>query len=250
MSRLTLSNNLDIEVALGLVPGWTSFRKFGYNDDIDSGTEEIWTVGTPRTLPTSAAVAAVVSTSQNDGNVAGDDSGALEVTIEGLDSNWDSVTDTVTTNGTTPANSTQTFLRINRMYVSSAGSNEANAGTITASVSGNDQITIPANHGQSEIASFSVPRGYKVVLSKVAASFGKETSGDQAILIGQFKPSTATSWRAATGLPLYQSTYAFEPYVVIPEKTDFRMLVISDFVNLECGVVLYGYTIRNDAINV
>ena len=71
----------------------------------------------------------VVSASAND---ASGGTGARTVEIQGLDSNWNLLTETVTMNGLTPVVTTQEhFLRVFRARVVTAGSLQSNAAQIT-----------------------------------------------------------------------------------------------------------------------
>ena len=153
-SHLNDCSNLKEAVALGLVPGWRSFRKFGTNDSLASGTDEMWPLGTSRVRPTSAAVASAVSTA------AADDvgsTGALTLTIEGLDANYLEVSETIAMDGTTPSATTQTFLRVNRAYIATAGTGQTNAGHITITVGGDAQAYVEASEGQTHQTHYTVP---------------------------------------------------------------------------------------------
>jgi hypothetical protein len=56
----------EYEVALGRRQGATTWNKFGYNGDVDTGTETIWSAGGTFSRMTAAATLSVVSTNIND----------------------------------------------------------------------------------------------------------------------------------------------------------------------------------------
>ena len=62
--------------------------------------------------------------------------GVHRVTIEGLDANYNLVTDTLITNGTSTRTSTVEFLRVFRAYVTEAGTTGTNEGTLTITKGG------------------------------------------------------------------------------------------------------------------
>src|SRR5210317_1067052 len=83
----TVPDVFKIAVALGQVPNYEAFRKFGMNDVIASGTQDMWPSASVRTNPTSAGVCTVQSTDvADDGDPAG--TGAWTVTVQGLDENY------------------------------------------------------------------------------------------------------------------------------------------------------------------
>lgn len=135
-------------------------RKFGRNDDIDSGIEEdIWDSGGVKSILTSAETMSVVSTSAND-DLNG--SGAWYVQVGGLDSDYNLVTETVTMDGLTPVITTTQFIAVNRVRSVFHGSGQSNAGaiTVTGTSSSSLQATIPATNCISQQTHFTVPAGY------------------------------------------------------------------------------------------
>jgi hypothetical protein len=120
-----------IEVALGRRQGATLWNKFGYNQDIDIGTEVIASFGGTFVPMTTARTLSVVSTDANDDGAPAD-TGANSVRITGVDANREEQIVDVVLNGTTPVVTTETWLGVNRMSVTLSGSSLANEGVITA----------------------------------------------------------------------------------------------------------------------
>ena len=95
--------------------------------------------------------------------------GALKVTIVGLDENWEEVSQEITLNGLTPVALTTDLVRMYRWFVSESGtySNGAagsHVGSLTVQESGGgtpwDTIPVsPFPAGQSQIGSFTIPKG-------------------------------------------------------------------------------------------
>lgn len=181
-----LNNNaLDfyVELAKGLVPRHVGINKYGSNTDIDTLTdpETIWSSGGLYTFLSSAGTIAVVSDDANDDD---GDTGARAILIEGLNANYDQISETVTLNGTDSVNTTThtDWLRVNRAYVVSAGSSEKNEGIITMTVGGTTVATIPAEKGQTQMAIYTVPNGYNAYITNLSGAIirgtGAATSAD------------------------------------------------------------------------
>lgn len=151
-----------LEVSRGNVAGYSTVQKFGRNDDIDSAAaEDVWAGGGTRVYLSSAETMDVSSTSTNDdGDPVG--TGAHTIMIEGLDSSYDEISESVTMDGTTTVTTSGSFLRVHRAYVMTAGSVETNDGDITidptTSGSGSRQAFIASGDGQTLISHYTVPR--------------------------------------------------------------------------------------------
>ncbi len=155
-----------IEVAKGNIPGHSLVHKFG------SGT--VGTTLVPITnsleyrMPWVAAPLEFVSDNAND-TAAG--TGAREITIQGLNSDWEVFTQVIATNGLTAVALPTDMLRLYRWYVSGSGSyasvtSMSHAGTLTirAASAGATWSTIgvlPRPVGQSQISCYTVPVGYR-----------------------------------------------------------------------------------------
>lgn len=172
-----------LELSKGNIPNHIGINKYGSNTDIDTGTdpETIWSTGGLYAFLSSAGTIAVVSSDANDDD---GDTGARTIFIEGLDANYDQITETVTLNGTGSVNTTThtDWLRVNRAYVVSAGSSEKNEGIITMTVGGTTVATIPAEKGQTQQAIYTIPNGYKGYITNLSGAIvkgaGAATSAD------------------------------------------------------------------------
>lgn len=143
--------NFNYEVALGRRQGATTWNKFGFNGDLDVGTEVLAAQGGTFTFLTSASTLTIVSSStDDDGAPAG--TGANSIIIYGIDANRQAQTEVVTMNGTTNVVTSSTWLGINRASIYLAGSTYNNVGniTITATTGGTTQAFIPAGKGTTQ----------------------------------------------------------------------------------------------------
>ena len=167
------------EVALGRRQGMSTWSKFGYNDDIDTGTQEVIAsfggafdqeIGSGETMD-------IVSTSANDTNSSG--TGVRQVVIFGVDENWDEQTEVLALNGTSAVTTTGSWLGINRMTIFTSGSADSNVGTITATAttSSNTMAEMPAGQGTTQQCIFYVPDGHRFLATWVYLDAIKSSGG-------------------------------------------------------------------------
>jgi len=158
-----------LAIAMGAVPGVRGMNKFGTNETVTTAFSYLWEFGDGWTPIPVATTLEFASTSALD-TAAG--TGATGLTIEGLDGNYDEISETLPLDGQTPVLTTKLFLYVNRAYCSGAGVTQKNQGTIyvaddsTAWASGVPvtdaavQGMINPLHGQTQQTIYTVPRGY------------------------------------------------------------------------------------------
>ena len=214
-----------IEVSKGNVPGASCVLKFGMNEDIDSGSvpEEVWSYGGVYSFPTDVNIVRVNSTDAGD-NATG--TGARTITIEGLDSNYEEVSVDLTMNGVAGVNTTQTFTRVHRAFVKTAGSSEFNLGVITIIHQGAGTpivAEIPGKMSQTQQAIYTIPAGKSGYLAAMSGAIVKKNSGvatlefwqrDAVNPVRRLQSSMSVS---ISGTTTYNKIF---PYKKIPEKTD------------------------------
>ena len=168
ISRVGTTEPFYLQVARNQISFHKANFKFGFNPDIDDSLETVWAQGGLYSYLASASVLKVSSSSTADTSAG---TGARTVELSGLDTNYDEISETVTLNGQTAVNTTNEFLRINRMVVRSAGSGGQNAGviyagtgTVTTGVPANKYATIAIGDNQTVMALWTVPRGYTAYL--------------------------------------------------------------------------------------
>ena len=169
----------DLQVLRGQVDGHTAVFVSGYNTSVGTTYETIWSESTVYAYPASASVMEISSSSAND-TAAG--TGARTITIYGLDGNYNQINETVSLNGQTAVNTTNSFLRVLHLMVNTAGSGGAAAGTIYA---GTGAVTTgkPANvyaaytaDGGATACIYTVPAGYTGYVFDFLVSSGITTA--------------------------------------------------------------------------
>jgi hypothetical protein len=158
-----------IEVVKGNIPGHTLLHRFG---KAVVGTTMVPIASSLKYPTPIAAVALEVISDDADDTAAG--AGAREITVVGLDSTWAEITQVVATNGLTAVPLPIDMIRIYDWWVSASGvyataSTGSHEGTITIQeVSGSalwfNGITTPYPKGQSQIAGYTVPLGYRAYI--------------------------------------------------------------------------------------
>lgn len=215
-----------IAVGLGQVPGYRRVVGLGNNPDVDTtAAEDVWPVGGIYSWPSAAVAMEVVSSSAAD---AAAGTGARTLRVDGLDANYDEISQTVTLNGVTPVALPTPLLRVNSALIFSAGSGEVNAGTIDVRrVSGGTiQSQVQIGYGISRQAIYTVPAGHTLVVLSQLFCVNRQTG------VGRFA-TFALMFRSSAGfyrLPLELSIGDEPPYrhdgipgITVTEKTDFSI---------------------------
>ena len=166
------NSSFGLAIAKGDVSKFTAINKFGYNGAVGTSFELMSVASGNVTYPTSAGAVTVVSASTDDDSAG---TGARTVKIEGLDENYASQSETVTMDGTTNVVTTNTYIRLFRMSVLTAGSGGKNAGNITATIGGNEQVRISSDfENQSLICAYTIPADHVGYITRMQFSAGKE----------------------------------------------------------------------------
>lgn len=240
-------DELGLAVAAGYIPGWESFRKFGVNDAVTSGTEEMWSPGAIRVLPTSAGALSVVSSSIADDSAAGG-TGAWTIRVEGLDSNYEDIAETIVLDGQVAVASVSTdWFRVNRAYNVTAGTGEINAGNISISIGGALQAYIKDIEGQTQQTQYTVPADKTILVNNFTMGVGRMPGNVDLHVKSLIKLyGDNTAWRAISEIWLYNGqTYAnADAVTLLPEKTEVRQQIVGN-VSTQAFAVWGGYLIDN-----
>lgn len=148
----------------------------GLNPNVGSGNvpQDIWPVGGIYVFPTVAAAGTIVSTNAND-TAAG--TGGRTVRIIGLDSNFDTIGETVTLNGLTPVALANSYIRINFANTILAGSTGTNEGDIDIVIGVDTLARIPIRVGTNRAAIYTLPNDFPTLrLDRWWLDLGKQAA--------------------------------------------------------------------------
>ena len=152
--------NWEAAVALGKTKGNEAWNIFGYNTAADNTLSALWYRTGAYVFPPAAQIMQVKSTDAAD---------TMNLLIQGLDANYDRISETVTLAGTSVVSTTKEYLRINGIIIL-AGSN---VGTIDL---GDDLAGTPTYYkgirpgdGRCQDSFTTIPRGYQFALYRIDA---------------------------------------------------------------------------------
>lgn len=217
----------DIQLAIARlkIPGVIPRYKFGKSTAINaSNFETIWREGGSYITPTTATTASIVSTSTND-TAAG--TGARTLYVEGLDSDYNLLSETVTLNGTTPVLTTGEYLRFNRMFILTAGSLKTSGGTIRATVDSKVCASIIPEDNQSEVCHYTVPAGYTAYVNQLQFSVGQGKEVEIQVRVRW--PGEESVYRTVSSFFVYQASSNIHIHIplAVPEKSDLQFIAKS-----------------------
>lgn len=227
-----------------------SITIIGENPDVDTATtpETVWEVGGVITRPTAATVVTVVSshTSDDFGNV-----GANTVLIEGLDSNYKEIYETVNLDGINPVQTTQQFYRINFFRVVYSGSVQTNVGDIDATVNGNIISRIGAGESLAHTALYTVPANHNLFLTNFSYGVIRSTGASFAtfstkVYVPSINTITNSAYVVVDGSQVVSVSNEFS-MARIPEKSDIWYTVDSVSANNTDAVVSVRGLLVNNA---
>ena len=148
-------------VARGIVSGHEIKTMFGYNDDIDSGPEDVWSAGGDYTGQPVGGDAEEIEVFSSDAADTSAGTGARTVRIRGLDANWMYQEADVTLSGVTPVATTGiTWRRCWDCEVLTGGSSGENEGTLTGrhvTTTANVFFVMSIGRNRTNVGAFTVP---------------------------------------------------------------------------------------------
>jgi len=226
----TISDQFLLAVKAGLVPGHRLISKFGHNESVGTAIEDIWEPGGLYPY-LSAATVMTISSSDVDDTSAG--TGARTVELFGLDENYKEVSELITLNGQNGVSTANSYLRVIRMIVRSAGSSGYNegslylgTGTITTGVPAviHMQVEFTAaglGENQTNFALYTIPVGHTGLIMNVNFSNPQAKSAEVYIKVRPFGEVFQTKYRDM----VWQANHLIDNNRVVyvaREKSDIR----------------------------
>ena len=215
MSIIDINNMpFGLGVQKGLVNNYSSIHKFGLNTSVGSGAfETVWDGDNTYTYPSSSGTATATSS-----DTVSDNTGTVK--IFGLDSNYDLAEETLTIGGSAGSVS---FIRVFRALMKTANTGNANAGTITITVSSTTVAQIQPTYGQTLMAVYTVPRKYQAYLVQLDIGSSKDLENEIKFRIKQIDNGNVWNTRSfITSRGGFTEKNYHVPEIIIA-KTDIEM---------------------------
>ena len=256
IGKYGLDENFNLQLARGQIHNHRHIFKYGYNGAVGATAEHIWFQGGAYTWSPAASTLSITSSStDDDGDPVG--TGALTVTVEGLDANYNEISETVTMNGTTVVNTTALFLRTHRMFVVTAGTGLTNAGVIYAADTGDTyttpgvpntatgiRSTIGAGEGQTLQAFYTIPAGHTGYMLNIT---GSSADGTNSSIVTLRKRELGGAFRTQNKFITFKGTYPldFEVPLEYTEKTDIEVIATGNASPTDVAVTFDLILVRN-----
>lgn len=245
ITRMGTLEPFDLQVARGQVTGHTAIFRSAYSSNVSSaGTYTLWPRASAYTFPVSASVMTLSSGTSGDvGQV---------VLVQGLDANYNAITETIVLNGQTPVNSINSYFRINGLVVltdSPSGPIYFGTGNVTTGVPQNIYGFIAAGDNTMLAAIYTVPAGYTLYIQGGSASAAL-ANANKIITINFNGIYDGVDYRTAKIVT--SGGYQYFPYtppIAVPETYDLIDTVTStDTQAGSVAVNLSGILIKNNSI--
>lgn len=242
----------ELQVSRNQIQGHRNVTVFGFNSDVDTSQVSVWPLPSLIPFPSAALQMTVSSTSANDTSAG---TGAQTIVVQGLDANYNEVTETVTLNGQTAVTMTASLLRVNYAFVATAGSGNSAAGDIyigtgvvTAGVPATTYNIIKFDYNDTTTGSYTVPAGYTAYVSQGLFSSGQASGSTQ--VQGRLVVRGTNNIRRTAALTTLNNgvaNYVFEYPLAVPEKTTIEATAIGSANNNGVSSLFILVLIKDEA---
>ena len=227
ITRVGKTEPFELQVARGQISWHDKVHKFGFNPLINDAEETIWDVGGIYSYPSTAVKMTATSTDgANDEDV--------QVNIQGLDADYNEISETVTLNASGTEETNSFFLRVFRASIQ--GSQEP-SGTINITNTGTTYARVTLGNNQTLMCVWTVPAGYTAYLLQKDVTCLTEANNKFGTirlvskeLGGVFKTKDKFAVQNA------HTEIAYSIPLSIPEKTDIEVRAIGSSSNSELHV--------------
>lgn len=209
-----------LEIAKGNVTKHSFIEKFGRNTAVASGgTETIWDGSSLYSYPASATITHVIS---------GEAADTMDVEVQGLDANFNLVTQEATLNGTTQVALSTALIRVFRVKIL-GGSDPAGAISVTDTGQSNTYAQVTAGTNQTNMAVYTIPNGYTGYLVGWYASILRATGTNAAVAdVDLFRRTTGGVFRSTQPVGIQNTggnywQYRFPCPLELAAKTDVEV---------------------------
>lgn len=242
ISRQARTEPFDLQVSRGQISGHQTLSLFGYQPALTTTAIPVWENATAYTYITSASALTLVSTSASDDTLA-------RVLINGLDSNFNPISETLAMNGTSGVTTANSYYRVNSLLMVSPGTSQStNAGVITLKQSSNIVAQINTGIGKSQSTVYTVPAGYTFYLDLAEVNTSNSYTGSTIITYKVQAINNITGVKLAVlqqpFVSIYVANRSTTPFAYT-EKTDIQWQLVTSTGTIAAGVIIAGKLISN-----
>jgi len=225
----------DLQIPRSEIYGHSTVNIYGFQSAVTTTQIPLWENATAYTFPSSAVVMTLASSSASDT--------AVTITINGLDSGYNQISEVVALNGTTGVNTTKSYLRINSLITTSGNA----VGNVTAKNGGTTYAQINAGFGRSLMSIYTVPNGFDFYLARVDANSSFNGNNLNYLFYQNSSVNSAGVSIVTTKAPF---TAGYSVRRVMPRKysgkTDLQFLFNTSASTAAVNVGIEGYLIQSD----
>jgi FlaG/FlaF family flagellin (archaellin) len=229
----------DLQVARGQIYGHSTVNIYGFQPTIATTQIPAWELASAYTYPTAATLMNLVSSDAGDTTAT--------VVIQGLDANFEPISEVLALDGTTDVVTTKQYLRINAMAVRTG--NPAGAITLKDPTNTTTYARINAFVGRTQMSIYTVPAGYTFYLSRINVYTSLNGSSADFITYRNLSVSNPSGVRNVTQQAPFTNVYEARRVMPRPftEKTDIQLQVRASAGTAAVSISAEGYLIKNSA---
>jgi len=213
ITQVGTSEPFELQVSRGQIPGHSVLHNFGAVPSMSINTTgTIWDIDDtlyPWSALTTAGTLTVDRASASDANKV--------ITIQGLDADYNQISENVTLTNATGNPTTLSFIRVYRAFMHNGSA--ANVGNINIKISTTTIARITAGKAQTLMGVYTVPAGFSLYLTQgvMSVQSGADATGNFFVRYGG-----QTAFRIAHTFEVASAEYfyAFHAPFKLPEKSD------------------------------
>jgi hypothetical protein len=240
ISQVGTYEPFELQVARGQITGHSTVNIYGFQPTVTTTQIPAWEIAGAYTYPTAATLMNLVSSD------AGDTSAT--VVIQGLDADFNPISEVLALNGTTDVVTTKLYFRINTMAVRTGSP----AGAITLKDPSNTTTyaRINALVGRTQMSIYTVPAGFTFYLSRVNAYTSLNGSTADFITYRNLSVLNPSGVRSLSQQAPFTNVYEARRVMPRPftEKTDIQLQSRTSAGTAAVSISAEGFLIANSII--
>ena len=235
ITQVGTSEPFELQVGRGQIPGHTPRNIFGTATAIGTSFVTPWELANTTALPFLSTQSQLTLSSSSASDTA------VSILINGLDDNYEVVSEVVALNGTTGVTTTKEFKFINDLITVSGNA----VGLVSAKVGSTTYAAITATYGRNQAAVYTVPAGHSFYLGRIDA-FSASANNDNKYFTFRNR-NTFSDGRvfnvAQTSFLQRMDITRVIPFKV-PEKTTIEFQFVLNSTTADIGVFGEGVLVK------